>query len=65
MLSSLCDASTRRGHPLELRCEVSFPGVWGVLAFVGNFIPYVGGVIALVLPVLLALLELEPPWRPL
>ena len=44
---------------------MSFPGMWGVLAFVGNFIPYVGSVIALVLPVLLALLELEPPWRPL
>ena len=44
---------------------VSFPGMWGVLAFIGNFIPYVGSVIALVLPVLLALLELEPPWRPL
>jgi AI-2 transport protein TqsA len=44
---------------------VSFPGMWGVLAFVGNFIPYVGSLVALVLPVLLALLELEPPWRPL
>ena len=44
---------------------VSFPGMWGVLAFVGNFIPYVGSLVALVLPVLLAFLELEPPWRPL
>ena len=44
---------------------VSFPGTWGVLAFVGNFIPYVGSLIALVLPVLLALLELEPLWQPL
>jgi predicted PurR-regulated permease PerM len=44
---------------------VSFPGMWGVLAFVGNFIPYVGSLIALVFPVLLAVLELEPPWRPL
>ena len=44
---------------------VSFAGTWGVLAFVGNFIPYVGSLIALVLPALLALLELEPPWRPL
>ena len=44
---------------------VSFPGTWGVLAFIGNFIPYVGSVIALVLPVLLAFLELEPPWRAL
>ena len=44
---------------------VSFPGTWGVLAFVGNFIPYVGSLIALVLPALLGFLELEPPWRPL
>jgi AI-2 transport protein TqsA len=44
---------------------VSFPGMWGVLAFVGNFIPYVGSLIALALPVLLAFLELEPVWRPL
>ena len=44
---------------------VSFPGTWGVLAFIGNFIPYVGSVIALALPVLLAFLELEPPWRAL
>jgi AI-2 transport protein TqsA len=43
---------------------VSFPGMWGVLAFVGNFIPYVGGIVALVLPVILAFLELEPLSRP-
>ena len=44
---------------------VSFPGMWGVLAFIGNFIPYVGSLVALVLPVLLAFLELEPLSRPL
>ena len=44
---------------------VSFPGTWGVLAFIGNFIPYVGSVIALAFPILLAVLELEPPWRAL
>ncbi len=44
---------------------VSFPGTWGVLAFIGNFIPYVGSLVALALPVLLTILELEPPWRPL
>ena len=43
---------------------VPFPGMWGVLTFVGNFIPYVGSLIAFVPPVLLAFLELEPPWRP-
>jgi predicted PurR-regulated permease PerM len=44
---------------------VSFPGMWGILAFVGNFIPYVGSLIALVLPALLAFLELDPLWKPL
>jgi AI-2 transport protein TqsA len=44
---------------------VPFPGMWGVLAFVGNFIPYVGSLVALLLPVLLAFLELEPIWLPL
>lgn len=43
---------------------VSFAGMWGVLSFVGNFIPYVGSLVAFVLPVLLAFLELEPAWRP-
>jgi AI-2 transport protein TqsA len=45
--------------------RVPFPGMWGVLAFVGNFIPYVGSLVALVLPVFLAFLELEPISRPL
>ena len=44
---------------------VSFPGMWGILAFVGNFIPYAGSLVAFVFPVLLAFLELEPPWRPI
>jgi AI-2 transport protein TqsA len=44
---------------------VSFPGMWGVLAFIGNFIPYVGSLVALLLPVTLAFLELEPVSRPL
>jgi AI-2 transport protein TqsA len=38
---------------------VSFPGMWGVLTFVGNFIPYIGSLVALVFPVVLAFLELE------
>jgi hypothetical protein len=45
---------------------VSFPGMWGVLAFVGNFIPYVGSLIALVLPVLLGSSSWSRPgdlWR--
>jgi AI-2 transport protein TqsA len=44
---------------------VPFPGMWGVLVFIGNFIPYVGSLVAFALPILLAFLELEPIWRPL
>jgi AI-2 transport protein TqsA len=44
---------------------VSFPVMWGVLAFVGNFIPYVGTLAALVFPVLLAFLELDTMWQPI
>ena len=44
---------------------VPFPGMCGALAFVGNFIPFVGSLVAFVLPVLLAFLELEPISRPL
>jgi AI-2 transport protein TqsA len=63
VLSSLCAALPMVA--ILWAFGVSFPGTWGVLAFVGNFIPYVGSAIALVLPVLLAVLELEPAWRPL
>jgi predicted PurR-regulated permease PerM len=49
-----------RSHLGSVSLGVSFPGMSGVLAFVGNFIPYVGSLISMVLPVLLALLELEP-----
>jgi AI-2 transport protein TqsA len=42
---------------------VPYPLMWGVLTFAGNFIPYVGGLIAFAFPVLLALLELEPAWH--
>jgi AI-2 transport protein TqsA len=44
---------------------VPFPGMWGVLVFVGNFIPYIGSLVAFGLPVALAFLELEPISRPL
>jgi AI-2 transport protein TqsA len=43
---------------------VPYPVMWGLLTFFGNFIPYVGSIIAFSFPVLLAFLELEPVWRP-
>ncbi len=43
---------------------VPFAFLWAVLAFLGNFVPYVGSLVAFVLPLLLALVELESPWQP-
>ena len=43
---------------------VRYPVMWGVLIFFGNFIPYVGSLVALAFPMLLAFLDLEPVWRP-
>ena len=43
---------------------VPYPAMWGVLVFFGNFIPYVGSIVAVALPVLLAFLDLQPIWRP-
>lgn len=43
---------------------VRYPVMWGVLIFLGNFIPYVGSLVAVAFPVLLAFLDLQPAWRP-
>jgi AI-2 transport protein TqsA len=44
---------------------VKFPVLWGVLTFLCNFIPYVGSVVAISVPILFAFLEGEPLWRPI
>ena len=43
---------------------VRYPVMWGVLIFLGNFIPYVGSLVALAFPLLLAFLDLQPAWCP-
>ena len=43
---------------------VPYPVMWGALTFFGNFIPYVGSIIAFTFPIVLAFLELDPVWRP-
>jgi AI-2 transport protein TqsA len=45
-------------------CGLKFPVMWGLLIFVGNFIPYVGSIVAFVFPVALAFLDLQPAWKP-
>jgi predicted PurR-regulated permease PerM len=45
---------------------VEFAVMWGVLIFLFNFIPYIGSVVAVSLPILLSFLQYaEEPWRPL
>lgn len=44
---------------------VDFALTWGTLAFVLNFIPYLGSILATILPVLLALVQLDSLWVPL
>lgn len=43
---------------------VKFPLLWGVLTFFGNFIPYLGSLVACLLPLLLAFLQLPDGWQP-
>lgn len=44
---------------------VDFPLFWGFLAFLLNFIPNVGSIVAVLLPVLLSLLQFETLTRPI
>ena len=43
---------------------VRHPALWGCLIFFGNFIPYIGSLVAVAFPVLIAFLDLDPLWRP-
>lgn len=44
---------------------LKFASMWGLLIFVGNFIPYVGSIIAFLFPAALAFLDLDPILKPL
>jgi predicted PurR-regulated permease PerM len=46
------------------RIGVDFPVTWGALAFVLNFIPTIGSVIASIPPILLALVQFQPDFGP-
>ena len=43
--------------------HVKFPVIWGVLTFFGNFIPYLGGLVACGLPAMLAILQINTAWK--
>jgi len=42
---------------------VDFYVMWGVLIFLLNYIPYIGSLIAVALPILLSFVQLEDPWK--
>lgn len=42
--------------------NVDYAVLWGIIAFLLNYIPYVGSVIAVMLPSLLCLVQFETPW---
>lgn len=42
---------------------VDFPFTWGTLAFLLNYIPYLGSIVATVLPILLAFVQLDALWQ--
>jgi predicted PurR-regulated permease PerM len=45
---------------------VEFAGMWGVLIFLFNFIPYIGSFVAVSVPIVLSFLQYaEEPWKPL
>ncbi|HKB40799.1 MAG TPA: AI-2E family transporter, partial [Gemmataceae bacterium] len=45
---------------------IDFAVMWGVLIFLFNFIPYIGSLVAVSLPILLSFLQYaDEPWKPL
>jgi predicted PurR-regulated permease PerM len=45
---------------------VDFAVMWGVLIFLFNFIPYIGSLVAVSLPIILSILQYaDEPWKPL
>ena len=44
---------------------VEFPVFWGFLAFVLNFVPNFGSIVAVILPSIWAFLQFSDPWTPL
>ena len=54
--------------PIGLTCwafGVTGAVTWGVLTFFGNFLPYIGPLVAVVPPIVIALLEFHTFWPPL
>jgi AI-2 transport protein TqsA len=61
-------ASLLVGIPVGLACwafGITGAVTWGVITFFGNFLPYIGALVAIVPPVVLAFLEFSSLWPPI
>ena len=61
-------ASLLVGIPVGLACwafGITGAVTWGMITFFGNFLPYIGALVAITPPVALAFLEFESIWPPL
>jgi AI-2 transport protein TqsA len=61
-------ASLLVGVPIFLACwgfGLTGAVTWGVITFFGNFLPYIGALVAIIPPVVLAFLEFESIWPPI
>jgi predicted PurR-regulated permease PerM len=61
-------ASLLVGIPVALACwgfGITGAVTWGLITFFGNFLPYIGALVAFIPPVVLALLEFGSLWPPL
>ncbi len=61
-------ASMLVGIPVALACwafGITGAVTWGMITFFGNFLPYIGALVAIIPPVSLAFLEFNSLWPPL
>jgi AI-2 transport protein TqsA len=61
-------ASLLVGIPVALACwafGITGAVTWGMITFFGNFLPYIGALVAIIPPVALAFLEYHTLWPPL
>jgi predicted PurR-regulated permease PerM len=61
-------ASLLVGIPVGLACwafGITGAVTWGTITFFGNFLPYIGALVAIIPPVILAFLEFNSLWPPL
>ena len=61
-------ASLLVGIPVGLACwafGITGAVTWGMITFFGNFLPYIGALVAIIPPVALAFLEFNTLWPPL